>query len=169
MKLIFLDIDGVFNSEKYYVQRENFTVREEAKEFDPECVGYFNTIIAETDADIVVSSTWRRGDLNYLQDLFKEVGINGNVVGETAKLRWNCDYPGVSINRGTEIQHYYAAKHDFVHYDWKENDSELKSYVIIDDDGDMLYEQRNNFVQTSNLVGLTKKDAAKAVLILNKE
>lgn len=168
MKLIFLDIDGVFNSETYYKQRKDFTLWDETQEFDPECVKHFNTIIGQTRADIVVSSCWRKGNLNYLQTLFRMVGICGNVVGETIKLGWNCNYPGVSIPRGCEIKHYYAKKHDFLHYSWKDNDSELESYCIIDDSSDMLYEQRNNFVQTSWLVGLTEEDAVKVIKILNK-
>jgi len=169
MKIIFLDIDGVFNSEKYYKQRKDFTPWDESKEFDPECVDIFNYIIGQTGASIVVSSCWRKGNLNYLKELFRTTGICGNVIGETIKLRWNCDYPGVSIPRGCEIKQYYAEKHGFIHYSWKENDSKLKSYVIIDDDSDMLYEQRNNFVKTNSSIGLTVSDCMKAIKILNNK
>lgn len=40
------------------------------------------------------------------------------------------------------------------------------SYVILDDDSDMLYEQRNYFVQTTQ-EGLTEEDVSKAIKILN--
>ncbi len=168
MRLIFLDIDGVFNSEKYYKQRKDFTPWDEAQEFDPENVKNFNYITGETGASIVVSSTWRKGNLPYLQELFRQVGIFGTVIGETVKLRYNCDYPGVSIPRGLEIKQYYAEKFDFIHYNWNhKNDSNLESYVIIDDDSDMLYEQRNNFVNVDSLVGLTAKNCVKSIKILN--
>lgn len=43
-------------------------------------------------------------------------------------------------------------------------------YCILDDDSDMLYDQRNNFVQTNAYgSGLTKRLANKVIRILNKE
>jgi hypothetical protein len=41
------------------------------------------------------------------------------------------------------------------------------SYVIIDDDADMLPEQQENFVQTNQFYGITLADAEKAIKILN--
>ena len=46
---------------------------------------------------------------------------------------------------------------------------DYKNYVILDDDSDMLYWQRNNFVHTSWKKGLTEEEAEKAITILNKE
>ena len=43
-------------------------------------------------------------------------------------------------------------------------------YCIVDDDSDMLYDQRNYFVQTNAYgSGLTKRLANKVIRILNKE
>ena len=43
-------------------------------------------------------------------------------------------------------------------------------YCILDDDSDMLYDQRNNFVQTNACgSGLTKRLANKVIKILNRE
>lgn len=39
--------------------------------------------------------------------------------------------------------------------------------VILDDDTDMLLEQKDNFINTNGFTGLTKEDAFKAVNILN--
>ncbi len=170
MKVIFLDIDGVFNSELYYKQRPDNSLWGGSHEFDPETVKRFNEIIDATDAKIVVSSAWRKGDLKYLQDLFKVVGLKGEVIGETEKLRWECEYPGVSIPRGLEIKQYYAETFDYIQYNYAhKNDSVLKSYVIIDDDSDMLYEQRNNFVCVNSFSGLIAKDVKKAIMILQRE
>ena len=164
MKVIFLDIDGVFNSQQFYRERPVCIGRNKIKEFDPNCVNHFNRVIKETSAEIVVSSTWRKGDINYLKTLFKQVGIIGNVIGETKRIRSS----KLTIPRGCEIAEYYRNTFDFLHYSWKENESILESYVIIDDDSDMLYEQRNNFVQTSNKVGLTYEDSDLAIKILNQ-
>jgi len=42
------------------------------------------------------------------------------------------------------------------------------NYCIIDDDTDMLYEQRNNFVNTDPQTGLTLDNVSKVIEILNK-
>ena len=56
---------------------------------------------------------------------------------------------------------------------WKASFQEIKShfkgnYVIIDDTRDMLKEQEPFFVNTNDFVGLTMRDADKAIKILNK-
>ena len=43
------------------------------------------------------------------------------------------------------------------------------TYVIIDDDDDMLYQQKDYFVHTNYKNGFTKKDLNKALKILNHE
>ena len=43
------------------------------------------------------------------------------------------------------------------------------SYVILDDDTDMLYDQKDNFIHTECINGLTKELADKAIKILNYE
>ena len=49
----------------------------------------------------------------------------------------------------------------------KEKDITLESYVILDDDPDMLLEQKDNFVKTSWRDGLTALHTRKAIKILN--
>ena len=43
------------------------------------------------------------------------------------------------------------------------------NYVIIDDTPDMLKEQERFFIKTNSFIGLTFKDADKAIEILNKQ
>jgi len=171
MKIIFLDIDGVFNSTKWYVsrsQRLRFKdVGRDILEFDPDAVKIFNRVIKETDAKVIVSSCWRRGSTQYLKDLFSMVGIVCDVMGETPKLSWECAHPGISIPRGTEIR-CVLNKMNYPCYKWSTVTTEVETYCIIDDDGDMLLEQKDNFVQTHFDYGLTEKDAEKVVTILNK-
>lgn len=167
MKIIFLDIDGVFNSEWYYVQRKDFTPWDESKEFDPETVNNFNRVIGYTGAKIVVSSCWRKGNLFYLQTLFQMVGLQGEVIGETPKFWGENFHP---VPRGCEIKAYLAGTLNYPLYDFARKNgvtTDVEEYCIIDDDSDMLYNQRNNFVQTSGLVGLTINDADKVIRILN--
>ena len=78
-KIIFLDIDGVINSEEYYIKsEERHRLREERlnkcaekrklinyelyrADIDDTKVALLQTIIDRTGAKIVISSTWRTG------------------------------------------------------------------------------------------------------------
>ena len=44
---------------------------------------------------------------------------------------------------------------------------EFDSYVILDDDEDMLYQQRHNFIRVNYKTGLTRRDVHKACKILS--
>ena len=170
MKLIFLDIDGVFNSDSWYKRREELGLNLEDRvqcDFDPNCVVRFNRIIEQTEAKVIVSSCWRNGSLQYLKDLFKEIGLNGEVIGETPRLSWECKYPGVTIPRGVEIK-AVLNKMNYPVFEWSTVTTEVENYVIIDDDSDMLLEQKDHFVQTSWKYGLVDEDVQKVISILDK-
>ncbi len=63
------------------------------------------------------------------------------------------------IPRGVEIDNWI---------NWNTGDEEFR-YVILDDDSDMLLSQKDNFIQTDSLKGLSKDDVEKAIKILNGE
>ena len=57
MKIIFLDIDGVMNSEVYH---KNLNTKKKGwRRFDPEAVKMVTKLVEEFDAKIVISSLWR--------------------------------------------------------------------------------------------------------------
>ena len=60
--------------------------------------------------------------------------------------------------RGDEIQRWLDTHED-----------EVDSYVIFDDDGDMLDEQLFNFVQTDSFEGITSREIKLAKTILNNK
>lgn len=132
-KILFLDVDGVLNHEKFYTERyerlKNGTYDKSWPlcEFCPESVSNLNRIVKETDCKVVVSSTWRSDD--NLQDIFYAVGLDFTIYDITPYH--------VSRIRGTEIDMWLEAHKD-----------EVESYVIVDDDDDMLDNQRNRFVRT---------------------
>jgi hypothetical protein len=73
--------------------------------------------------------------------------------------------------RGLEIQ-WWLEQNNFQHvyFDFMIKyrlACQIESYVIIDDDSDMLYKQRDNFVRTNTLHGFTENDMHKAIKILN--
>jgi hypothetical protein len=158
MNIIFLDIDGVLNSEEYFIKRNKTGYDEKypLSEFDSEAVKRFNRIIKATNASIVISSAWRIGrTTNQLKELFKKVGINGTIIGKTPSLKGRCRF-GETV-RGDEIQF------------WMLNSKvKFDNYVILDDDNDMCKNQQNNFVKTMWKYGLKDWHVEDAIKILNK-
>lgn len=174
-KIIFLDVDGVLCIPPYVG-------------FNKSCMDNLMFILEQTDAKVVISSSWRMGDLEKTRVLFPE-RLQPYIIGETIRgYRETVKGSSLPICRGNEIKHWLD-RH--VVYPWhacpeldelyiirnedgtfqKMNSNDLNkdySYVILDDDNDMLYQQKDNFVLVKHKIGLTMKDAEKAVLILNK-
>ena len=161
-KVIFLDIDGVLNSKKWFV---NNNFRKQKFEIDPDAVKLLNHVIRKTDAKIVISSTWRMGrEINWFRYMFNEIQLYGNVVGKTRSFNHNkCTIP-----RGTEIEDYCKECYGYPSY-FEEHPSRLKSYVILDDDSDMLYNQKDNFINTTFEYGLQEKHIPMIISILNTD
>ena len=161
MKIIFLDIDGVLNHNAFYVKRHEELKKGIKKEYpyseiDPTSVINLNSLISETDAKVVISSTWRHSGLEYCKDVLEHHGFKGDIIDITPNLRSeNC-------LRGNEILKWVKDNESIVgkYYNFTE-------YVILDDDSDMLYWQRNNFLRIDNFVGLTMGDVFQAKKILN--
>lgn len=109
MKLIFLDIDGVLNC-RHTKERKNGII-----DIDPFFVDVLNWVLDETDARIVLSSTWRF-DENW-HETMKNAGIKDVFIGRTG--RSSKDF------RGDDIQDYLDEHH-----------KEIDTYIIIDDDSD---------------------------------
>ena len=82
MKVIFLDIDGVLNSEQTIVQEMKNTGK--FSRFSKSLVDEFNRIIFETDAKIVLSSSWRIGmSISNIKDFLIKNNVEGEVIGKT--------------------------------------------------------------------------------------
>jgi hypothetical protein len=163
MKVIFLDIDGVLNTaiyaQHYFDICKHFGLsRKDAKDlrhglrdefgshFDPRPVGLLKWIIEQTNAKIVISSTWRHSGEETMKLMWEMRDLPGEVIGIT---------PLLNTDRGEEIAEWLR-------------ENEVDSYVIIDDDKDMLPEQLLNFVQTDGEYGITFKETEKIIEILNK-
>lgn len=180
MKIIFLDIDGVLN-----VISQGHD--EYGAIFHQHFMDNLKRIIDETGAKIVISSSWRKSGLKEMRNLWKHRNIAGEIIDVTPSLYlqkggsicfWNDKLSrkptekinGYSIPRGCEIEYWLNLEKD--NYD-------IESYVILDDDVDMLLSQKNNFVQCSMNdnhydcidlgYGLTDKCTEKAINVLNKK
>lgn len=161
MKVIFLDIDGVLNV--YCESRDEFGCC-----FHKHLEDNLRYIIDNTNAKIVISSTWKADGLKKLQEMWKFRNLPGQVIDITpfeyeVVQRGTCEFYDL-VDRGYEIQQWI-------------DDNKPDNYVILDDDNDMLDSQRNNFVRCANNkshpdhidigYGLTRICAEKAVKILN--
>lgn len=178
MKIIFLDIDGVLNCEEAYEKRlshgycdykqiiEPTGTKKNYQSFYPPSKEWLNKLIKETGAKIVISSTWRVSGIKWLQDVWRMEEMEGEIIDITPKLHLHTGY---SVVRGQEIRDWLRDK-GLWGLDNTEK-SEIKNYIIIDDDTDMLYDQRNNFVHVEpspeNKKGFTEKHYKQGKLILN--
>jgi hypothetical protein len=146
MKIIFLDIDGVLNSDEYY--RSVDRTRRDWNRFDPKVVAHIKRLIEEFSATIVISSTWRFGAVKMLNDELIKSGLKKylNKDWKTPQV-----YPS---HRGTEIRM------------WLDNQAYMSNYLILDDDTNILEEQIPNFVQTNLQLGMQAEHYYKAREIL---
>jgi hypothetical protein len=185
MKIIFLDIDGVLNCETGYKSGECNYVKwkwddgtdDHHQSFYSKSKGLLNKLIEETGAKIVISSTWRSFGIDFMKKVWEIEGMKGDIIGVTPNFRGDID--GYTIPRGCEIDYYIKNDLDFGHINWsKEKQQEymdksgVENYIIIDDDSDMLYNQRNHFVHVlpspRNRDGFNEKYYKEALKKLSK-
>lgn len=167
-KIIFLDIDGVLNPTHYMnalykMWKASFTEIKSHDEYGQlffyQNIEALKHIIDNTGAKIVISSTWKMAGLSEMIKLWKHRNLPGEIIGvtplqiEVIDLGMEKYYDMVC--RGMEIDC------------WIKMHNHTGNYVIIDDTPDMLPIQEPNFVHTNGFVGLTMKDAEKAIEILN--
>lgn len=162
MKLIFLDIDGVLNHEAFYLKRANGNLivpaYSDKAEICPEALSNLNTLVSNTGAKVVISSTWRLGKtVEWFKKFFFDLGFVGDVLDVTPDMRREC------VFRGNEIHKWMSDNRDKLGAELHK----YRGYVILDDDSDMLYWQRNNFILVDRFVGLTKGTVFQAEKILN--
>lgn len=201
MKIIFLDIDGVLNHQKFYTnvsvskrKQSRMELGDEWGEaFCPTSTKLLNELITKTDAKVVISSTKRStkyypdyiANLTCIQEMWKNRGFAGEVIGTTPHL-WierrdtdNICYHS-TVPRGCEIAAFLEKHMNFQHIFWSKEEqlkyiekSNVENYIIIDDDSDMLYTQRNHFVHVlpapRNYSGFNKRYYNEALKKLSQD
>lgn len=104
MKIIFLDIDGVLNYSKWYVDPRNpGNLYGQEGEIDPLCIERINKICSETRAYIVISSDWRL-DFNACKKRIENAGLTSIIIGHTPIHLF--DMTETDKSRGREIERY---------------------------------------------------------------
>lgn len=131
--IIFLDFDGVINTINMndpWVHA--FDPNVEYTPFNPNCVKELNKLL-EIYPNVVISSTWRSGrTLLRLQEICDKMGLKCNVVGKTDMI--------ANTPRGWEIRQYVQKY-------------KVKDYLIVDDESDMLLEQKARFIKVDPYYG----------------
>jgi len=113
--VLFLDIDGVLNPESHPV----LSLVHEGFVFHPKAVNYLKKILNETNAFLVISSTWRIGrTLEEVKEIFSHYQLDSYIQDMTPFLDWDA-------TRGDEIKAYLMKRPD------------IKHFLILDDDRDI--------------------------------
>lgn len=164
-KILFLDIDGVLNTERQHDRCVNLgadQVDNFGYAFDPEAVANLKRIVEHTGADIVISSSWKMWGLDAMQRLWarrdlpgKVIGITPNTESDEMLLSIDLDLMDIPAIKGSEIKEWLLS-----------NGDQDTRYAIFDDLPDMLPEQESHFVQTDPRIGITKEDADRIITIL---
>lgn len=166
--IIFLDIDGVLtsniNRKEKYKEHQKIKDKWEWKKFwfDENCIKQLNYLVQSTNSKIVISSTWRKNHtLKQLQQIFKEVGFVGEIIGKTKCLYFENSI-GKTVPRGCEIDLWLTENYDKYKLPLDFN------YIILDDDSDMLMSQQNHYFRVDPYTGLTENIIYRCILFLNK-
>ena len=146
-KILFLDIDGVLNNEEWFrgcVQRGVYDP------LNPELVQKLNKL----DCEVVISSSWGCDNGQTWKKLRRK-GFNLKVIGYTEHHEMGSDW----IVRGNSIKKWLHDNMGLSDY----------QYAILDDDGDMLLEQKDHFVKIDFFTGLTDQDVENVKGILESD
>lgn len=163
MKIIFLDVDGVLNSEDdlmVYREKNNITGCILYAEVEDRPLKLLKEIVDETSVKIVVSSSWRIG----CERSGKE-SVFGSRIFTKLKSRLK-DYgmdiyditPSLSsgIQRGDEIREWLSK-------------NPTDNFIILDDDSDMCeFLDTEHFIKTTYKHGLTEELKGKAIEVLSR-
>ena len=159
-KVIFLDIDGVWSPRWWDSDKQSDNY---GRLFDAKAVANLSKIVEETEAEIVISSSWKNVGLVELQNMWRDRDLPGKIVDITPDymsdellLKEDSSNVDYLYERGSEIQGWLLLHGD-----------DVSRYVIIDDMDDILPEQQSHFVQTDPEVGITNDDVKKVVHLLN--
>ena len=164
MKILFLDFDGVLNSDEYmksksyqdevsgYSDWEVIQVAHHTH-LDPLALDLIDKIVDATGAVVIASTTWR---LRYSNDemnlMLSNRGAKFRIAGATPAIRM------FGSDRGAEIKRYLEDSLD-----------EAERFVIIDDI-DFFFHHTDlypHFIQTDSKYGIRQSDVEKAIKILN--
>ena len=158
--IVFLDIDGVLNSEQWYARAASRKGEPNTqpptqgslleRSIDPACVQRLNRLLQRTCAVVVVSSFWRKKhQVSEIVSIIEARGFCGEVIGATAS-------DNSALSRGEEITGWL-----------KKNVPRGVAFVVLDDEIETGLPPEL-VVVTSRDTGLTDEDVVRAIQILSR-
>lgn len=173
MKVIFLDVEGVLNTRETYERAYRLYGHTTMidLELDIFRLGYLKQIIDETDAKIVLSSSFRHFFVKE-NDKVLPTSLKGKRLYDNFK-RYEIEiYDTTPITMGNREEQIK---------EWLLNRDDIESFVIIDDDVNNFDELYSNLIQTSTMrrnyltsfmkesIGLCERHIPEVVDRLNKK
>ncbi len=153
-KIIFLDIDGVLCP---YPPWQTTWVSNQNSMLSPVCCENLKKLLDETDARIVLTTSWRLFKKN-LEDLFIQLAQNdipyGYIVDQTPDLKSDPSIQSSAELRYLEISEYVIRNN-------------VERYLILDD-FDLSAYDNEHFVHTHKYRGLTEHQISGCIKILKK-
>lgn len=111
MKVIFLDVDGVLNSDDYFDKIENLNIEGIENDIDVEKIKLLKEAVKQTGAKVVLSSSWRyTRKAKELRELLLNYGIYVDAT------------PFLENKRGIEIK------------EWIKSHNDIEDFIILDDE-----------------------------------
>lgn len=167
-RIVFLDIDGVLNSEPFLAERVRIRneMRQEGKlkdekpgalewwseQIDPTSMAVLTSILERSGADVVMSSAWRcMLEPQHLEAAMRARGFRGKIIGSTPELwsKFGRNEIILPACRGDEIQAWLD------HYP-------ADAFLILDDRDDM-GKLRPWLLQIDPIEGLREKHVGPAL------
>lgn len=166
-KVIFIDFDGVLNTENYQAQlrRAGKPQWDDFEQvFDPDAVENLRMILKTVpDVILVINSSWKLEGLERMKDMWKSRNLPGKIDSITPDYVPSLkdidldNYDNIELlsGKGNEVKQWIS-----------ENSSGKCKYVIIDDVPDFLPEQEPYLIYTDPRIGITKEDSMRAITLL---
>jgi hypothetical protein len=162
LNIIFLDIDGVLNTQNainMQISEKKGRYNEEINaflyDFDKEAISNLKDLINDANGKIVITSNWRLNDvlMEELISQFNKNNISADIIiGETPDLHSQV----TDSLRANEIKEWLNVFQD-----------KINSFVIIDDIDEMGEYTETNLVVCDKFDGLTKKSKKKAMKVFS--
>lgn len=162
MNYIFLDIDGVLNNDEYF--RKHF---EDTTVIDEKNVKILSELVKNTNARIVLSSSWRI----FFNDKFETRNKNGKSLLNFFKKYGLKIFDRTKVYKNPFGELYDAGhRYDEISGYIKENLNGNDKYVIFDDEdfNGTLLKFNENFIQTDFMYGIRDEHLKKALRILQE-
>lgn len=132
MKVIFLDIDGVLNSDEYFDKIKGKKIEGIEREIDVNKIKLLKQAVEKTGAKVVLTSSWRyTRNAQYLKQLLLTYGISADST------------PFLGNKRGNEIKQ------------WLIEHQNIENFVILDDEIFDSYDEKlmKKLIKVSNKQG----------------